>query len=287
MDLVTKFSKHVDERFSAESRSSLLAKAPFDFTGANQIAVWKVTTAPMSDYLRSDEEGENGKKVKTQINSGKSLYGEIDKLDAGATLYTLEKDRSFTFVIDRLDLDETAGVLKAGEALARQVREVVIPEVDAFVVNKMIAGAGTKPAAKALTPENIYNEVITANSVLDENMVPETDRVLLVTPATMLLMKQSPDIEMDTDIGNDMRLRGVISNLNGLHVVKIPSCRVPAKFGFVIAHPMCTAAPEKLRSFNVHTNPPGINGTLVEGRVNYGGYVLTNKAKGIYYQATT
>ena len=115
MDLVTKFSKHVDERFSAESRSSLLAKAPFDFTGANQIAVWKVTTAPMSDYLRSDEEGENGKKVKTQINSGKSLYGEIDKLDAGATLYTLEKDRSFTFVIDRLDLDETAGMLKAGE----------------------------------------------------------------------------------------------------------------------------------------------------------------------------
>lgn len=287
MDLVTKFTNHVDERFSLESRSSMLARANFNFSGANQIAVWTVTTGAMHDYLRADEAGEQGKKVVDQINSGKSLYGDIEQLDAGATLYNLEKDRSFTFTVDALDLDETSGILAAGSALARQVRERVIPEFDQFVINKMIEGAGTKPAAKALTAENIYTEIITANAALDEAMVPESDRVLLVTPVTLLLMKQCKDIVMETDIGNDLRLRGVISNLDGLHVVKIPSVRVPQKFGFMIAHPMSTAAPEKLRSFNVHTNPPGINGTLIEGRINYGCFVLPNKTKGIYYQAVS
>ena len=285
MDLVTKFTSYVDEQFSTESRSSLLAKATFDFSGANQIAIWAVDTGTMQDYLRADETGEGGKKVVDQLNSGKSLYGDIEQLDATATFYTLEKDRSFAFVVDALDLKETAGVLKAGEALARQNREKIIPEIDGFVINKMIAGAGTKPTAKELTALNIYEEIITANSVLDEAEVPESGRVLLVTPATMLLMKKCEDIIMETDVSNDMKIRGVISNLDGLTVVKIPSNRVPADFGFMIAHPSCTAAPEKLRSFNVHTNPPGINGTLVEGRVCYGAFVLPNKADGIYYQA--
>jgi hypothetical protein len=53
----------------------------------------------------------------------------------------------------------------------------------------------------------------------------------------------------------------------------------------MVAHPSCTAAPEKLRAFNVHSNPPGISGSLIEGRINYGAFVLKNKAAGIYYQS--
>ena len=45
----------------------------------------------------------------------------------------LEKDRSFTFAIDALDVDETGECLEAASALARQIREVVIPEVDTYV----------------------------------------------------------------------------------------------------------------------------------------------------------
>ena len=51
-------------------------------------------------------------------------------LDATTEEFTLTKDRSFTFAIDKLDTDETAQQLAAASALARQNREVVIPEVD-------------------------------------------------------------------------------------------------------------------------------------------------------------
>ena len=61
-----------------------------------------------------------------------SCYGSVDTLDATTEEMTLKKDRSFTFAIDKLDEDETAEQLAAASALARQVREVVIPEVDTY-----------------------------------------------------------------------------------------------------------------------------------------------------------
>ena len=97
-------------------------------------------------------------------------------------------------------------------------------------------------------------------------------------------MKQCKDITMETDIGNDMRIRGVIANLDGLTVIKIPASRLPEKFGFMVAHPCATVAPTKLESYITHHNPPGINGDLVEGRVVYDAFVLDNKKKAICYQ---
>ena len=90
---------------------------------------------------------------------------------------------------------------------------------------------------------------------------------------------------METDIGNDMRLRGVVSNLDGANVLKIPASRLPKDFGFMLAHPCATVAPTKLEDYKIHVDPPGISGDLVEGRIVYDAFVLDNKVKAIYYQA--
>ena len=84
-----------------------------------------------------------------------------------------------------------------------------------------------------------------------------------------------------------MRLRGVIANLDGLTLVKVPAVRLPNNFGFMIAHPVATVAPTKLEDYKVHQDPPGISGELVEGRVIYDAFVLDNKKKAIYYQELT
>ena len=151
----------------------------------------------------------------------------------------------------------------------------------------MATKAGTKPTALALTATNIYGEILKGTQALDDEEVPETNRILVVTPATYLLMKQCKDITMETDIGNDMRLKGVIGMLDGMAVQKIPAARLPANFGFMIAHPCATVAPVKLEDYKIHQDPPGISGSLVEGRICYDAFVLDNKAKAIYYQAVT
>lgn len=271
IELVTQYAPYVDEIFSAESKKSLLTNQDLSWTGAHSVKVYKISTANMNDYSR---------------NSGANRYGTPKDLDATTEEMTLKKDRSFTFVIDRLDKDETKGQLAAATALARQTREVVVPEVDKYTYGVMIANAGTKPAAVELTAENIYSEIIKATNALDNAEVPETGRVLVVTPDTFLLMKQCKEIMMETDIGNNLRLKGVISNLDGLNVVKIPKNRLAENFGFMVAHPCATVAPTKLESYKTHQDPPGISGELVEGRICYDAFVLENKAKAIYYQET-
>ena len=277
IDLVTKFAPYVDEQFKNESKLSMLTNQDFDWTGAHTIKVYKIGTSKMNDYDRS---GAN-------TDTNWSRFGPVAGLDANTEEMILTKDRSFTFAIDKLDTDETAQQLAGATALSRQDREVVIPEVDSYVYGVMATKAGTKAAAVALTAENIYTEILKASETLDDAEVPETERVLLVTPAVYALMKQCPEIALDTDVGQEMRVKGVIANLDGASVVKVPKVRLPENFGFMLAHPTATAAPVKLEDYRVHQDPPGLSGALVEGRICYDAFVLDNKTKAIYYQPIT
>ena len=274
IELATQYLPYVDELFTTESKKSLLTNQDFSWTGAHTVKVYKITTATMNDYGRSGPTSGNW-----------SRYGAVQSLDATTEEMTLTKDRSFTFAIDKLDKDETKTQLAAASALASQVREVVIPEVDTYVYGVMTSKAGTKPAALTLTAENIYTEILNASNTMDNAEVPETGRILVVTPDVYQLMKKCKDITMETDIGNDLRLKGVISNLDGASVIKVPAARLPEGFGFMLCHPCATVAPVKLEDYKTHQDPPGINGELVEGRIAYDAFVLDNKKKAIYYQA--
>ncbi|MFQ9483477.1 MAG: hypothetical protein ACLR0W_02510 [Lachnospira sp.] len=269
IDLITQYQSLVDEKFTTESKKSLVTNNDYSWTGAHSIKVYKVTTAGMNDYARS---------------GGYNRYGQVQDLDVTTQELTLKKDRSFTFAIDKLDSDETGLVLQAGSALERQMREVIIPEVDQYTYGVMCDNAGIKPEALKLTEKNIYLQVIDANRALDNKEVPTEGRILVVTPDVYYLMKQCKDITMDTDIGNDMRLKGVIANLDGCTVVKIPANRLPENFGFMLCHKVATVAPMKLEEYKVHEDPPGISGSLVEGRICYDAFVLDNKKNAIYYQ---
>lgn len=273
INLVTKFLPYVDEMFTTESKKSLLTNNDFEWTGTHTVKVYKVGTSKMNDYERNPEPGFAG-----------SRYGTVEDLDATTEEFTLRKDRSFTFVIDKLDADETAQQVQAASALARQQRQVVIPEVDAYTYGVMCENAGHKPAAVTLTSENIYDEIIKANNELDNAEAPETGRHLVVTPDTYVLMKKSKDIVMETDISNELRIKGVIAMIDGLSVIKVPANRLPAGFGFMVAHPCATVAPTKLEDYKVHEDAPGVSGSLVEGRICYDAFVLDNKKKAIYYQ---
>lgn len=277
INLVTKFQPYVDEIFKKESKKALVTNQDFDWTGAHTVKVYKISTGSMNDYDRAG----------TGSGVTGSRFGAVESLDATTEEFTLKKDRSFTFAIDKLDSDETAQQLAASTALARQQREVVIPEIDSYVYGIMAAGAGTKPKAVALTPENIYDEITKGTNTLDNEEVPDENRVIIVSPDVYRLMKKSKDIVMETDIDTNLRKQGVVSNLDGAAVIKVPASRLPKNCGFILCHPSATVAPTKLEDYRVHQDPPGISGSLVEGRVCYDAFVLDNKKMAIYYQELT
>ena len=195
---------------------------------------------------------------------------------------TMSQDKSFTFTIDKMNEDETNGALNAGKALNRQIRERVIPAVDAYRFGVMANNAGHKETL-TLSASNVYGAIVDATSYLDDREVPMDGRILVVTSATYGLMKKSKDIVMETEVGMDMKVKGVIGSLDGMTIVKVPSNRLPEGFQFLITHRIATTAPVKLAEYKIHTDAPGISGSLVEGRVYYDAFVLDNKKDAIYY----
>lgn len=271
-DLAKKFSPVVDEAFATESKSSLVTNSDYDFIGAHSIAIYSVGTAEMNDYGRNTE--------------GTSRYGTVKDLEASVQEASMEKDRSFTFSIDRADEDETLGALNAGEALARQIREVVIPETDKYVYKKMADNAGTT-AEEAITSANAYEAIATGNEVQDEAGVPEQGRVCVCTPEFNKNLKADPKAVLDTEVGQDMRIKGVVANMDGANIQKVPAKLLPANTNFILAHPIATTFAVKLAEYKIHENAVGVSGSLVEGRVYYTAFVRNNKKAAIYVSKKT
>lgn len=282
VELVEKFLPYVDEQFTTESKKEYLTNQDFSFAGAHSVKIYKISTGKMNDYGRTGATGNNW-----------SRYGTVESLSATTERRELANDRSFTFAIDALDTEETEGQLEAASALARQMRQVVIPEVDTYTLGVMCEDAGNKPDAVELTSDGIYDMIFDANSALDDAEAPEDGRILVVTPATLLLMKKSKDNAgryqdmISAVLDESKRKVGFVGNLDGMDVLKVSAKRLPTNFGFMVAHPCATVAPTKLESYKTHDNPPGISGALVEGRIVYDAFVLDNKAKAIYYQENT
>lgn len=275
--LAVKYAPKVDELFKAESKLNILTNTDYDWTGAHTIKVYKMSTAEMNDYSRNRNADDETPAATI------SRFGEIYDLSATTEELMLKNDRSFIFNVDKMDGDETNGSLQAETALARQLREKVVPEIDSYVYGVMAEGAGTIVEAEtALSAVDIYEEILKGTEALDDAEVPEQDRVLVLCPAVYKFLKRDAIFD-NTDIGVELRQNGAVAYLDGMLVIKVPSSRLPENFGFMIAHPSATVAPVKLEDYGIHHDTPLSSGDIVTGRVVYDAFVLDNKADGIYY----
>lgn len=267
INLATKFSNKVDERFTVESKTSLVTNKDYDFIGAHSIKIYSVGVAEMGDYGRNTE--------------GTSRYGTPKDLGNEVQEVSMEKDRSFTFVIDKMDEEETLGAMNAGKALARQLKEVVIPEVDTYTYAKMAENAGTK-ITETITSENAYDAIVAGNEVLDEGKVPAEGRVVTCAPSFYSNLKKDKSAVLETEVGQDMRIKGVVANMDGATIQKVPSSLLPTNQNFILSHAIATTQAIKLADYKIHTDAPGVSGSLVEGRIYYTAFVRNNKKVAIY-----
>ena len=280
--LVTKFSPLVDERFATESKTSLVVNKDFDFIGTKSIKIYSVATAEMNDYGRNTTMGTGEGEVL-------SRYGTIKDLSNTTQEVSMEKDRSFTFVIDKMDEDETLGALNAGSALARQLREVIIPEVDKYTFGKMVAGAGKTETETIGTGEGevgAYDAILAGTEYFDEKYVPTEGRVVSATPKFYTELKKDKQAVLETEIGQDMRIKGVVSNMDGVIIQKVPSTLLPAGTNFILSHRVATTQAIKLAEYKVHNDVPFVSGSLVEGRLYYTAFIRNNKKNAIYVSST-
>lgn len=260
-----KYSDQVDERFKLGAVTTPAINTEYDWTGVNTVNVYSIPTVEMGDYSMS----------------GSNRYGTPSELENTVQTMSLSQDRAFTFTIDRRNYDDTMMTTEAGKALARQIDEVIIPEIDIYRLAKMAANAGTTATA-AVTKENAYSVFLDATAALTEKKVPIPSRVAYVTPNYYKLIKQDDAFIKKGDMAQQIALKGQVGEIDGVPIIVIPSSYLPENVEFMLTSSIATVSPTKLFDFKTHDNPPGINGWLVEGRVYYDAFVLNNKKNAIY-----
>ena len=113
--------------------------------------------------------------------------------------------------------------------------------------------------------------------------VPDQGRVAFCSYGFANLLKQDSAFMRYGDASQEMLVKGVIGEVDGCKIVKVPSSRLPAGAACIITHPIAAVGPKQLEEYKIHDNPPGISGFLVEGRFIYDCFVLNEKADAIYY----
>jgi hypothetical protein len=267
INLADKYSPIVDEKFARDSVTTVAFNTDYDWVGVNAVNIYSIQTAALGNYTRT----------------GSSRYGTPTELQDTKQTLTLTQDKAFTMTVDKGNDADQMYVKSAATALARQVREVLIPALDTYRLAKLAASAGTTDDTAA-TAANAYTLFLAAQEALHNNNVPEAGRILFTTYNFYNLLKiaNGTSFLLQSDIAQQIHITGMLGLVDGVPVIPVPQSRLPQYQQFILVHPRAACAPVKLAEYHTHIDPPGISGVLVEGRVYHDCFVLANKATAIY-----
>ncbi len=272
-NLATVYSPRVSERLVAASVVGRLTNQNYKFIGAATIEIYSVDNMPLNDYQRT---------------SGSQRFGNAGNIGTSLQGFTLQEDKSFAGVVDTLDNAQQMKVLKPGAILARETREVLIPYIDAYVLQVMetaadVAGNDLIVAAGATTPSNAFTNFLALRAHSIDNQGPEDGYTAVMIASYYNDLKQSGFV-LNSDIGQKILQRGFLGTVDGTPVKCAPSSRMPNSTGtgaynvdLLITHPIATTFATVLRKFKVHQDPWGIDGTGIQGRESFDAFVDVNK----------
>jgi len=267
INLATNYSSIIDEAFKLGALSNPGVNDNYSFVDANVVKVYNLSTSAMNDYVRS----------------GDNRFGIPSELQDTVQTLTLSQAKSFTFTIDKLNaIDSPAGIRDAGAALARQIKQVAIPMVDAYRFAKMASGAGTADYT-AITSSNAYSKFLDAQAILNDKEVPTEGRIAFCSSAFYNLLKLDANFIKASDLAmKDIAIKGVVGMVDGVYIIPVPAPRLSAGVSFIISHPVACPAPVKLEEYRVLDNQRGIAGFVVEGLIYHDCFILDHKKDAIY-----
>lgn len=198
IELFKKYVPLLDEVYMLSSLTADLDGAPElarQGNNVNELIIPKISMDGLANYSR------NGGYVDGNV----TLTNETVKCNF---------DRGRMFTVDTLDNLETA-MIAFGSLASEFIRTKVVPELDAFRFATLasISGISTTDAAALSTGANVITALRAAVNKMDEDEVPDNERILYITPTLLGLVK-----DLDTTKSKEV--------LDGFaKVVKVPQSR--------------------------------------------------------------
>ena len=195
----------LDEVYKVSSRTAILDSTKVEIVNGNTVKVFKTSMDGLGDYNRA-----------TGFTQG-DVTGTWETL-------TLGKDRGRSFVIDRMDNEESIG-MAFGTLAGEFIRTRVAPEIDAYTFAKMAGAAGIDMGAAAditVGTTDVASLVDEAERSMNENEVPGENRILFISETAYAALRN----KIARTVLNDVTgINREVESYNGMRIIRVPQSR--------------------------------------------------------------
>lgn len=178
LKFATKFADELDKMIVQKSVTGFFADNLLraKFVGAKTVIIPDVDFVGLADYDR-----DNG------FSKG--------KMTVAHTSYELSQDRARSLQIDREDMDETGIANLAGQIMGEYIRTKVVPEMDAYTLQKLATVAVDKANTAALDTAKAYKQFVTLVNGVQAKAGFDTELVAFVNPDVYAAFMNSTEVQ--------------------------------------------------------------------------------------------
>lgn len=283
INYVDSFLTQLEQKYTRELTSSALTSDKVKFVGAKNVKIPRMTLSGYKDHNRAGG-----------WNAG--TYGNDFETK------TLTHDRDVSFYVDAEDVDETNQILTVANITNVFSTEQAIPELDKYRYSKLYAdfvANGGVVDTTAITAANVLAIFDQLMQNMDDAGVPQSGRMLYLTPGMNTLLKQANNITRFIDVnGGTGVVNRTVHSLDDVTIVNVPSDRLKTVYDFttgavtgvgakqinmILVHPSAVIAPIKRSA--IYLWAPGTHtqgdGWLYQNRSYTDLFVIQNKVPGI------
>lgn len=274
INLAEKYASKLAQAYTRESLLTGKVNTEYDWKGVDTINVLTAVTQALNTYDRTGT-GANGN----------WRYGNPSEVQDTKQIMQLTQDKSFSMTVDRGNLEDQMMAKKAGEIVKAEIGEQVTPFFDSYALMQWGANAGQTSTLSGTTldKDTVLDAFIDAHTkFFNEHF--NRDLYAFVSATTYGVLLRNPEFISVDKLGEKVLSNGVVGKCMGIIVVEVPDAWMTDgvdTYQIIFAHKRSILAPTKIAELKIHTDAPGISGTLIEGRYYGDAFVLKALEKGV------
>lgn len=205
IELAQTYLPLLDEVYKVSSRSAVLDATKVEIVNGNTVKVFKTAMDGLGDYDRG-----------TGFVKG-DVTGTWEAMQ-------LSKDRGRSFVVDRMDNEETVG-MAFGTLAGEFIRTKVAPEIDAYSFAKLcgVTGIDVGDAADIqIGTTDVPGLVDEAERSMNENEVPTEGRLLFISESAYAGLRAKITRVVENDVKGINR---EVEMYDGMRIIRVPQSR--------------------------------------------------------------
>lgn len=206
-------------------------------------------------------------------------YGTPTEIGDKQQLIEWDYDVGYPITVDKANYRD-GGFMKTAEAVIKNQNEIVVaPFIEQNFYQKLCYGAGKVITGNAPSSADIMSRLTSIEAAMRNARIPKNDRFVAIGTTVFQLIRHA--LTNCDGITDKMLLKGLVGRIGSLNVLETADDDLPTDVWMISWWKRSALLAFDIKDANVHTNPPGISGLLVEYRVRGVADVVGKYAGGV------